>query len=86
MLAPSPLPVFVPLGCGDIVFIDTTFNTCKHILKTGPLATVDCFFRTAPCGILQIEQEVGELVDERLQHLGFNESRTVVARTDAGTG
>ena len=70
---------------GDLVFIDTTFNTCKHILKTGPLATVDCFFRSAPCGILQIEQEVGELVDERLQHLGFNESRTV-ARTDAGTG
>lgn len=70
---------------GDILFIDTTFNTCKYIFKTGPLATIDCFFRPAPCGIMQIEQEAGELVDERLRHLGFSKSRTV-ARTDAGSG
>ena len=69
----------------DLTCVDTTHYACKHMLKTGPLKTADCFGYTAPIGLLQVPEEDGVSLDELFTILNINNSRTSV-RTDAGSG
>ena len=42
---------------GDAVWVDTTHNATKYLLKTGPKSVVDWDGHIAPSGMFQVEEE-----------------------------
>ena len=70
-------------GC-QLYFVDTTVNTTKTDLKTGPIVTPDCFGMTAPAGIFQMPEEDSDGVDTALSDLSAYDP-SVLAATDRGT-
>ena len=69
-------------GC-QLYFMDTTFNTTKTDLKTGPIVISDCFGMTARAGIFQMPDECSDGVDTALHDLSADDPFAVAA-TDGG--
>ena len=68
----------------DAVFMDTTHNATKYILKTGPPVVIDCFGFTAPGGICQVREEEIDSMEQMLAALELNAPGATLA-TDGGS-
>lgn len=68
----------------DIIWSDTTHNSTKYSLKTGPIGTVDWGGHTAPVGLLQVPEEEVTLLLQQMIHLELDVPEAVHG-TDGGS-